>query len=71
MREGDLRNGATCCLLTCPAATLRSAAATHHAKGGGPVHRAKGANTPCRDRHWFVSHTEIKGILLHPVNHLE
>ncbi|KAF0042147.1 hypothetical protein F2P81_005679 [Scophthalmus maximus] len=46
-REGDLRNGATCCLLTCPAATLRSGAKTLHVNtSGSPAHSASESNTP-------------------------
>lgn len=50
MREGGLRNGATCCLQTCPAVTLRNAAGTHRARGDSPAHLVKDARTPCRDR---------------------
>lgn len=46
MREGDLRNGATSCLLTCHVATLRSAAVIHHVKGFSLVPRVKVAHRP-------------------------
>lgn len=50
MSEGDLRNGATSCLLTCPAATLRSAAGIHHVRGDSLVHLVRDGHRPYRDR---------------------
>ena len=64
-REGDLRNGATYCPLTCPAATLRSGARTPRVRGDGPAPPARDAH---RDRcmlgcELIHLHTQLQSLL--------
>lgn len=65
-REGDLRKGATFCLLTCLAATLRSEVETLRVRGEDPVHRVKDAHKPCRDRCETFQFVAMKSHILDP-----